>query len=70
MPAADSEGIGICQISARKDAGGRGASADVNDRRAEFGLVIDQSGQAGSIGRRDHCFDCKMAAFDGEHQIA
>ena len=49
---------------------GRGAGADVDDRRTEVGLVVGERRQCRHIGARDHRLDVEMAALDRQHEVA
>ncbi len=70
MNAADSHRVDMEQPSAGEDADRRGPSAEIDDGRAEFGLVVDQRREAGGVGRRDHGLDSEVTALDHQHEIA
>ncbi len=53
-----------------KDADRRRSAAEIDDGRAELGLVVDQRRQPRRIGRRDHRLDAQMAALDHQHEVA
>ena len=56
--------------SAGEHADRRRAAAEIDNRRAELGLVVDQRRQARGVRRRRHRLDLQMAAFDDQHEVA
>ena len=51
--AADGEGVDMDETAVGEHADRRRAAADIDQRRAELGLVVDQRRQARRIRRRD-----------------
>ena len=70
MLAADGDGVDMDAIAAVEDGDRGGAAAEIDQRAAELGLVVDEHRQAAGIGRGDQRLDREMAAVDAELEIA
>src|SRR5208337_448304 len=70
VDAADGDRVDMDQPSAGEHADRGRAAAEIDHRRAELGLVVDQGRQSRGIGGRNHRLDPEMAALDHEHEIA
>ena len=70
MVAANGDGVGMHQAAAIEHADGGCAAAEINRRDAHLRLILDQHRKPRCVRRRGHRFDAKMAALDGQHDIA
>ena len=67
---ADGDSVDMDQPPGGEHADSRRSAAEIDDRRAKFGLVVDQRRKARGVGRRDHGLDPKMTSLDHQHEVA